>query len=1168
MKILAIRGKNLMSLPAFDVDLSVPPLSSCHLFAVTGPTGAGKSTLLDAMCLALFDRVPRFRGAQDAGELVDQLSAQDPRRLMRRHAPDAEATVEFMGVRKLRLRAHWSVRRARGRSDGRLQAQRIELFEVESGRSVTGKTKAETLKTIEGELGLRYEEFCRSVLLAQGDFSAFLRARGHERATLLERMTGTDIYARLSRTVFEKTRTLEHEQAGLRTALETLSASSRDARRALHTDIAEYTAKRKALAQKQAALARALEWWRTEEALQQEIKQAKAALEEAMKAAPALAQLESELAQQGRAEQLRTDAAQLDGLRQREAKTRAWIAEKAQEQARRRRMQRTTQRAIVEREQEAVRADAAYTSARPTLLAMQALDQRRAQTEKALAETQRAAGAADAMKEEATARGAALEAERAAHQNRIDVHGAWTRRADAFRQWQFDGAAPPEVASEDGPRWAALLAADQAQETAQEALDGAVAEASAAPPLDALQMPTARDPISTAGAALRAAWERRLACSETETDVARLELAKEHFAALRPIEAALPRAPAPRPTAPPRAAAHRDAPHAGQQTTLALPEASPAPAPARPGRAPYGRADATLRTATPQQHVARAQERLENTWHRAKERIQRQWLEDAAAADPALLRAARALPAHLRGTSENKRQNALTQLRAALAAAKQQADEDVRTCEANLRAAPSGLESGLDSGLEAARQEAIAWRTNALQEATARRDDLAQSFVRNLRDLGLTVQSSATADIHRALAQFDTRHRAATKEQAETKKALDLAEKASQKTAQDISHAAGQMARLTQERQEHEASLLALQAERQALGTEPDPGAALARLEKQRADAQAALEKTRRAHEAGAQALRAGRATLASHAQDLRQTRHAAIALQHTLAAAQAARGLDDAALARCLARPATWLAEKQEEADRGRTERARAEAQLADRTARSRAHQSARPGKATAAALTRDAETAEAEMTTLMAALADAKWQLAEMITTARHRARLGRAHRRTSQMLDAWRLLNETIGSADGKKFRSYAQSITLDALVALANDHLRHLRPRYSLVRPASAHMDLEVIDHDMGAERRGIASLSGGETFLLSLALSLALSDMSSERVAVESLFIDEGFGSLDPNALEVVLATLEALQATGRTIGLVSHVPELNERVGCQVAVRPTGPNTSQVSIEG
>ncbi|MES2164767.1 MAG: SbcC/MukB-like Walker B domain-containing protein, partial [Pseudomonadota bacterium] len=167
-------------------------------------------------------------------------------------------------------------------------------------------------------------------------------------------------------------------------------------------------------------------------------------------------------------------------------------------------------------------------------------------------------------------------------------------------------------------------------------------------------------------------------------------------------------------------------------------------------------------------------------------------------------------------------------------------------------------------------------------------------------------------------------------------------------------------------------------------------------------------------------------------------------------------------------------------------------------------------------------------------------------------------------------WARMNDLIGSADGKKFRNYAQQFTLDVLLGYANAHLNHLARRYQLERidnPASPSLALLVRDQDMGGEMRSVHSLSGGESFLVSLALALGLASLSSNRVRVESLFIDEGFGSLDAETLRVAMDALDGLQAMGRKVGVISHVQEMTERIAVKILVQPSAGGKSAVTVQ-
>ncbi|MFO7701479.1 MAG: SbcC/MukB-like Walker B domain-containing protein, partial [Psychroflexus maritimus] len=179
-------------------------------------------------------------------------------------------------------------------------------------------------------------------------------------------------------------------------------------------------------------------------------------------------------------------------------------------------------------------------------------------------------------------------------------------------------------------------------------------------------------------------------------------------------------------------------------------------------------------------------------------------------------------------------------------------------------------------------------------------------------------------------------------------------------------------------------------------------------------------------------------------------------------------------------------------------------------------------------------------------------------------HRCRV--VHGRCS--CSASTILNELIGDARGAKFNNFAQDLTLMHLLAMANHRLTKLNDRYQMDRPKNAEgEDLVVIDLHMGSERRSVKTLSGGETFMLSLALALALSDLASQNVKIDSLFIDEGFGTLDPETLDQTLDTLERLQAeSNKIIGIISHVEALKERIQTQIQLTKNGQGYSSLTV--
>jgi exonuclease SbcC len=165
-------------------------------------------------------------------------------------------------------------------------------------------------------------------------------------------------------------------------------------------------------------------------------------------------------------------------------------------------------------------------------------------------------------------------------------------------------------------------------------------------------------------------------------------------------------------------------------------------------------------------------------------------------------------------------------------------------------------------------------------------------------------------------------------------------------------------------------------------------------------------------------------------------------------------------------------------------------------------------------------------------------------------------------------WAKLSELIGSADGDKFRKEAHRLTLKVLFAHANYHLQSFARRYRLFIPPEGAQGILVQDLDIGGELRSVYSLSGGESFLVSLALAMGLASLSSHQIPVESLFIDEGFGSLDSETLKVAMDALDRLQAQGRKVGVISHVPDMADRIGVQIRVKPDGEGRSRIFIPG
>ncbi len=214
-------------------------------------------------------------------------------------------------------------------------------------------------------------------------------------------------------------------------------------------------------------------------------------------------------------------------------------------------------------------------------------------------------------------------------------------------------------------------------------------------------------------------------------------------------------------------------------------------------------------------------------------------------------------------------------------------------------------------------------------------------------------------------------------------------------------------------------------------------------------------------------------------------------------------------------------------------------------------------------------------ELETLQALLTQKSDALQESLGSVRKELELNQENREKHQekieslqkkkeAFKVWVKLNELVGSADGTKFKKFAQGITLDQLINLANQHLNILSSRYTLSRSQEKLLELEVIDAYQGNAVRPVSTLSGGESFIVSLALALGLSELASQKIAIDSLFLDEGFGTLDEESLETALNALNLLQSGGKMVGVISHVEALKERIPLQIRVVPNGDGSSFV----
>ena len=220
MKLQKLTIKNLASIEDAVIDFENGPLSEESLFLICGETGAGKTTLLDAICLALYNETPRMERAEnekyrDIGQTFsskkEDVSINDSRQLMRRNTNEAWTELEFTGSNEIPYTAKWYVARAHRKASGAIQDAKWTLENRKTNLQITKKNEIKT--EIQAAVGLSFEQFCRTTLLAQGDFTKFLQSKESEKSDILEKLTGTGIYSEIGAKIYAitKEKRIEYE---------------------------------------------------------------------------------------------------------------------------------------------------------------------------------------------------------------------------------------------------------------------------------------------------------------------------------------------------------------------------------------------------------------------------------------------------------------------------------------------------------------------------------------------------------------------------------------------------------------------------------------------------------------------------------------------------------------------------------------------------------------------------------------------------------------------------------------------------------------------------------------------------------------------------------------------------------------------------------------------
>ncbi|MEL0276396.1 MAG: AAA family ATPase [Deltaproteobacteria bacterium] len=1216
MRILRLHLQNVHALRnQWTIQFDQFPLYEAGLFAITGPTGGGKSSLLDAMIVALYGRVPRY-------------GHNTPTELMTRHTAETLIELDF-AVQQGRFRARWNLRRARGQATGRVQPARHELQNLDTNQTLDLRS-SDVPKEVEKLTGLNMERFLRSVILPQGDFAAFLRAKEKERGELLEELTGLHVYSELSELAFSCSRESREALEKLQQQLGTLPLLEEEALRTLRQRLDEYMQQRPKLQATEQRLQGELGWLRqlresraTCSRLEQEIAAAQQALEAFApqqqrlqrhhQLQPFQPQWQSQQKQAKQLEQQQFNQQRMReelGIKQQEVQQ---LEVSAQQDQERLQDQEKQYQQLIEPIRLALEVDAQIQTQQ---VRWESRQQEQTRLEQTIHQQRQQLLQEDAWVQQAALRQQQRQQWLVEHDDcqqlelaLPELRSIWQQWQQKQQQWQQSQAALDQ--------WEKQQVEDLKQSSELQQLENDLAEE--ALPLEQRAQALREQeetllegrPLGDWQATQRDA-QRLLRLGEKLTELSQrfqdvqLERSKyeqqeqELQLKLGQLEEQ-----------------HLHQEHLRQQTQERLHDKQRLLEQGRLIR-DYEAARRQLQPNQPcplcgsTEHpfvisnevpsVEQEAELVEHLKQRCKEieqeltNLQREQTQLKARSEIAHERSGQLqqetqkiqsafddvnsqIPAEsvklltdlvgiqMLHLSWQEQFQAMEQKLSAvekLDGMRRQLQEEQIVLQ-NKRAELKERQAGLNE-----RQKLHQRQQADLKKQAKEEQQLVLQLQESWQEQAQAVGSAEEAvEPESLLASLQEKWQAFQKQQqAEDREGPELLQR-QQRLERDqatLGQQEQQQQSLAEEQQQELTKLQLLQQQRLKILEHPDPKAL---EQEQLSQLQACQEKqaaSRRSFEEKSQALQQERQRLQwmeeeyargqqEHTQNQEELLFALQALGYA-SIAEAEMGCLDSIEAEELNQQDQQLNQRLSISrhDLGNEQMRRAALEQETRTTQ------------TEEELQTQLEQLRQQQDELSQQLGGVQVQLEKDAELRQNQRTLTDQIEKQQQEHRRWASLSELIGSADGTKFSRFAQSLTLAHLVNLANRHLQKLSDRYQLQKRQGACVEMDIVDRYQADAVRSLESLSGGETFLVSLALALGLSDLARRNHPIDSLFIDEGFGTLDADTLDTALAALETLQAGGKTIGIISHVEALKERLTTQIQVRKNDSGNSTLAV--